>query len=491
LDLHKYTDKIVAAKEMARVEKLAIRSTCSLDLDFMRQAARGLFDCVSSLIDKRDLPMRITLLCAKGNNSGDGYALGALLLKKGFEVNALQITNIQQASSLCQRMYGEFLEAGGKMVQDLPVNCTVVDALLGTGFRGELAQEYCRIIKICNKSKNYIISIDIASGIDGNSGKSSGAYITSDTTIYLQNPKIGHFFCDGFESYQELLGVSFGLSKEHQDMLHSNLLMLNLNSFEPPSVKRKKAEHKYSIGQLLIVGGSDSMTGAANLAALAALRGGAGIVKVFHPAKEFVPGALEIIHKSLDFKDYLELEKELKKSRVICIGPGLARAKGTKEFLQNFLNGIHIPTILDADALYFFDKKRVSGPCILTPHEGELLHLLGVTKKLDRLEILEIAQEFVNLHDIVLVYKGAPTIILAPQSPKVLLPFAQSAMATAGMGDVLAGIIAAMLLQYDSAYEAVLAAVRIHALAGQRVADEKKQGLIASDCIEIIPQILQ
>lgn len=477
---------------MVRVEKLALEMHDNTEHGYVSNVAKRLLTKVEKILFHHGVNKKVTILCAKGNNSADGYALGSLLLLKGFQVNAIQITPLSQAGSLCQEMAEKFKKNQGSIVE-VKQDCTltsfdrgvvVIDALIGTGFHGKLSKPYKDIVALCNSSHNFIISIDIASGINGDSGRSDGLFIKSDVTYYLECPKVGHFFHDGFESYKQLGGASFKLGSEFEKKLEPSFLMVQNSLLKSAIGVRTKTEHKYSVGQILIVGGAASMSGAANLAGIAALRSGAGIVKIFHPAKEFSSGALELIHLNLSLDNIEPLIKELERSKSLCIGPGLGRDEKVFKFLQEIVSKIQVPTVIDADALYFFDPIKSEAPLILTPHEGELKHLLKIQGSIERLELLDKAQEFADKHNVILVCKGAPTVVIAKGYQKVLIPYGNSAMATAGMGDVLSGVIASLLCQIKDPMLATISACLLHALAADKACKKKKVGLIASDCVD-------
>ncbi len=473
--------KVVSAQEMVRIEKLAYAKGASEEL-FMDSAGLA----IAKLCP---LAENYTLLVGKGNNGGDAYVAGAHLLKKGVSVRAIHIFPLDSCSPLCRKKYEEFKEAGGAVTfADTPEKISfgstgwILDGLTGTGFQGNAEKILAAAIDKANHSKLPILAIDIPSGLNGTTGEVGTIAIKATKTAYLGLPKIGFFIGQGWDYVGELIGADFGLTAPFIEEAEPEALLVEGEDLSLPSIKRSR--HKYEAGYVLGIGGSPSMPGAAALSSLAALRAGAGIVRLFHsPGMEKCSLPPEVIHEELHIDRILE---ESKRASALFVGPGLGRTADVKKFLSKLLPLLTLPTVLDADALFFLaDSPGCTLPrdSILTPHRREMERLL------DKTPTLPACQAYVDAHNITVILKGGPTFIFAPRSKPYLIIRGDPGMAKAGTGDVLTGILAALLAQKMDPLHAALLGVFLHDLAGEIASREKTPyGLIASDLIEYLPK---
>lgn len=483
--------KVITAKEMARVEKLSIQEGASAQ-SYMEQAGTA----IARAIEENHQGKRVTLLVGKGNNGGDAFLAGTLLLKKGFAVEAYHLFPSKESSPLCQKYEKAFSKAGGilffpKKGAEIFCNGVIVDGLLGTGFQGAVEGLLKEAIEKANKSRIPIYAIDIPSGVNGNTGEVGSAAIQATATIFLGLPKIGFFLGEGYNYVGKLLPASFGMdvSYLHQAKGLSHILNeKSLPSLLPPLTRKR---HKYQAGYILALSGSPGMAGAAMLSCTAALRCGAGIIRLFHPLGmevELLHAPYEIIRTAYK-QDITPVLLEMKRASAMLIGPGLGKDKEREEFLKAIVKKINIPTVIDADGLFHLKGMfhTFEFPCVLTPHHGEMLHLLG-KESFD--DLLEECQQFVEENQVTLVLKGAPTFIFQREKPPIVIPRGDPGMATAGTGDVLTGMITSLLAQKLSPREAACLGVYMHARAGECVAKKNTSyDLIASDIIEALPQV--
>jgi NAD(P)H-hydrate epimerase len=496
--------KIVTSKEMARVEELAIAEGDSRgDGDggaYMLSAGEAIARHIEQFCEKKGLSKTLTVIVGKGNKGGDGYTAAYLLKAKGFEVIVYQLYPMEQCSILCIERASRFLQMNGKVVlaqkgEQLknPAEGVVLDAIFGTGFIGKIHGVIGEIVQIINGWEIPIISIDIPSGVSGNQGIVEGNAILANQTIALGAYKVGHFLGDGFLHSGEIHLASFGMSGKFNDELNPFAYVISRNILKAYWPKRLRTEHKYKVGQVIAFVGSKRMTGAALLSASAALRSGAGIVKLFHPPgidEEFITAPYELIKSS--WVNYDEVLIELKRSKSAIIGPGLGRSHETLLFLQTLIPKIDIPIVLDADALFFYNRlPKVSAPLILTPHEGELLQLLNLEKRpQDPIELIMKTQKFVHEEQVTLIYKGAPTFIFHPNKHPLIAPYGCAGMATAGSGDVLTGMVGAILARGVEVRKAAAMGVVLHQLAGEIAANRLSEDyMCASDLITSLPDL--
>lgn len=471
----------MTASHMAHYEKSLLAKDESLSEKFMDIAALGLYRILSDkLLDNIELD-RIILVTGKGNNGGDAYALGSLLLQSGYNVVAYQV--FAEASPLSEKKAEEFEQNGGERVHisdasemDIIDTDLIIDGLLGTGFKGQVTGLLKDVIIKCNTSKAYVFSIDIPSGVDGNTGVVENVAIFADMTGYLGALKVGHLFESGYNHVGVLHYVDFGMKtkdlKPFAFLANNRALYHNLPT-------RRNTAHKYQVGQVCVFAGTDAMSGAGELACLAAYRAGCGLVKHYYLGD--TPSTIkEVISQKAVHSNF---EEELSRTKAILIGPGLGREEGAKELVEKIFSLTKKLMVLDADA--FFLMKTPPKDAILTPHKGELLYILGLTKDSSEELILEKARAYVEEHSVIIVYKGAPTKIIAPGKDLIVAVTGNSGMATAGSGDVLSGIIVSLLAQGSTPFEASILGVMLHGEAGDVAAEKlSRHFLLASDIIE-------
>jgi len=417
--------KIVSAEEMRRIEKAAGRDPAK----FMDKAAQGIAHITQEFIQQLNLPKKIVLLTGKGNNAGDAYTAGALLLKKGFSVLAISSFPLKECSPLCRERHDRFIKSGGK-VADLSHSDTegygvILDGLVGTGFKGKASGNLAKAIEWANKSDLPILALDIPSGLNGTTGEVGSIAIDAVGTIYLGLPKIGFFIGKGWDYVGDLAGVDFGLPEKFMKEAKEEALLLDPASLHLPLVRRSR--HKYEAGYVLAIAGSPQMAGAAALATAGVLRGGAGIVRLFSipetPSDQLLA---EVIHEEYDLK---KIQAESKRAAAYLVGPGLGRTPAIETLLKQLLPTLRLPTVLDADALYFLAKNpswKIPNHSILTPHHGEM------EKLLKKKPTLKACQAFVEKHKTTLVLKGAPSIIFHPGKKPLVIAHGDPGMATAG-----------------------------------------------------------
>ncbi|MBM3200814.1 MAG: NAD(P)H-hydrate dehydratase [Chlamydiae bacterium] len=486
--------KVVTAEEMARVEKLAIEggdaNSEHTGAFYMDKAAEAIQKHVQAFCEERQIPKTLTIIAGKGNKAGDGYSAASLLLEQGFDIVIYQLYPLDACSLLCVERASKFLNLGGKVILisrrdelQKPHEGLIIDAMLGTGFTGDLKEYIHDVIEEVNRWNMFVISIDIPSGVSGDSGKVSKTAIFADETIALGEYKVGHFLLDGFRHANKIVINSFGMSERYRANLSPSFYLISRHLLEDHWPKRLRDDHKYSVGQVLGFAGSSSMAGAAILSMSSAQRSGAGIVKLFHPKEieeELITAPYELIKHSWD--DMEVIKNELRRTKSVIIGPGLGRKEEVLHFLKNLLLMINVPMVLDADALFFYHQlPKTNAAKILTPHHGELKAILGSKG----------AQEFVDEENVTLVIKGAPTLIYHPHTTPLICPYGSAGMATAGSGDVLSGILGAILARQIEPRLAAAMAVLLHQLIGEAAEKELTEDcMCAGDLIKFLPNVL-
>jgi NAD(P)H-hydrate epimerase len=378
----------------------------------------------------------------------------------------------------------------------LAIKGVVIDGLVGTGFKGKATELLAEAIEKINASTATVFSIDIPSCLCGNTGAVGSVAVRADFTVYLELPKLGFFLDKGWDYVGKLISVSFGLPKTflEQAMVSASLAIEPAMKEMLPIVNRTR--HKYEAGYVLGIAGSESMPGAAILSCSATLHAGAGMVRLYHPPgmeESLSSSPPEVIKEEWDFAGMDSISSQLTKATSLLIGPGLGREKQVKKMLKMVLAKVSLPAVIDADALFFLGQNPswiLPKASVLTPHVGEMKHLLSTfDAKSANGDFFAECTLFAETKHVVLVVKGAPTIVFCAGKTPVIIPYGDPGMATAGSGDVLTGIIAALLAQKMQPFEAAILGVYLHAKSGEYASTAKTSYcMVASDIIEFLPK---
>ncbi|MBA3816192.1 MAG: NAD(P)H-hydrate dehydratase [Parachlamydiaceae bacterium] len=489
--------KIISSKKMSQLESLALRNGFSA-ADFMEEAGSGVALVVHDYVEKNNLDRIIILLCGKGNNAGDAYVAGIDLMRLDYEVYALTVLPIEDSSPLCKINFERFINEGGRLAGvafEFPANGVIVDGLFGTGFHGIAEEPYASLIRRANNSQLPIISIDIPSGLNGETGTAEGDVIIASETAFLELPKTGFFLNEGWNHIGKIRYVNFGFPKEYIEDCEPDLIMLSEDILKPLLPRVKRNHHKYERGYVVGLSGSPGMPGASILSSTAVLRGGAGIVKLMHPEgmqAELGTSPYEIIKVPYHYNAPQDIVSLMNQASATYIGPGLGVTQETRQMLRLVLPQLNKPCVIDADALTIISEEEISLPphTILTPHLGEMMRLLKLSAIPQiSMEFLKTCMQYAEKHHVTLILKGGPSFILHPGSPIMVNPTGDPGMATAGSGDVLTGLIAALLSQNLSCKDAASLGVFLHGLAGEHAAEElTSYGMLASDITFHFPE---
>jgi NAD(P)H-hydrate epimerase len=390
----------------------------------------------------------------------------------------------------------EVLESAGKVArsaEDAPVEeaDVIVDALFGTGFQGEPREDAARAIEAINAAGKPVVAVDLPSGVDASTGEVAGTCVQATVTVTMHGPKVGTEVAPGRFKAGEVVVADIGLDPGETE----NRLVLPAILRAVP--RRGEGQNKYTAGTVLLVGGSRGLTGAPSLAAEAAFRADAGYVAVAVPQSTldvFEQRLLEAVklpcpekHGLISPRAIEPIKEFASKAGSLALGPGLGRGEGPKEVVRRLLTELDRPAVVDADGLHDLELFERSAPTVLTPHEGELARLLGVQSTwvaAHRLEAVKRAAE--NFHCVCLL-KGADTLVAAPGEGVLVVSLGTPALATAGTGDVLTGIVAAFLAKGVDALMAAAAAAAAQQLASRTI---PQSGAVASDVVAALPLVL-
>jgi ADP-dependent NAD(P)H-hydrate dehydratase / NAD(P)H-hydrate epimerase len=461
---------------------------------FMENAGAKIAEAIHMFIEEEQLAKECVLLCGKGNNAGDAYCAGYALLQKGYVVQAHTFSALHELTPLCKKMAEAFYRGGGKKMaslQDIPQNAVILDGLFGTGFKGELKDAYLTLVKEVNALENRVISIDIPSGLNGETGEVKSAAIKAHLTLSLGHPQHGFFIGEGWNHVGKILILDFGLPQEMLHYITPKMMLLeerDVQKLLPPLVPNR---HKYQAGAVLALTGSKKYEGAAYLSCLSAYRAGAGIVTLLQ--QEGVNISLpELIKVPLE-NNLSEYLKEMR-HHAFMLGCGLGTSGTSQEYVRQVCALIQTPIVIDADGLNIMALTSLAPPknALLTPHFKEMCRLLN-NPSLKELHVTEefisLVQNFVDEKNCTVVLKGGPSFIFSPSHPPLISTRGTPGMATAGAGDVLTGVLAALLAQSLDSKEAACLGVYLHGLAGE-YAEEKctAYSMMAQDIVEHLPQ---
>jgi ADP-dependent NAD(P)H-hydrate dehydratase / NAD(P)H-hydrate epimerase len=488
----------ITPQQMSKLEKSAEeRDITSHDL--MEKAGAGIALKSISFVSHEKLSKKALIIAGKGNNGGDGYVVARHLIANGFSTLVWQVYPIKP-DSLIHKEQKRFEAAGGKIVHgaisDYVKEGIVIDALFGTGFAGELDETAREAIVWANHSQLPIIAIDVPSGLNATTGSASSPTIQATVTIAIEYAKTGFFLKEGYNYIGALCTCPIGLEQffDPKDASFALLEKQDVASLLPHVVRN---QHKYSRGDVAALAGSHGMAGAALLACSSALKAGAGIVHLLHRddlAAEFAGSPLEVVR--VPYKEKETVINTLKKASSCIIGPGIGRDIETEALLEAIWPLCKSKkTVFDADALTWIakdERKKVFGKlpmALFTPHIGEIERLFGQKYKSGvEPSLLAECQAFVEEHATHLVLKGGPTFLFAPNKLPLIVSIGDPGMATAGSGDVLTGILGALLACGLEPYDAMRLGVYLHGDAGRLAAlEETSYSVTASSIIAHLP----
>jgi len=487
--------KIYDVQQLAEADKITIKKQRITSEMLMERAATLVYTEIHSRLQGAQIPIKI--FCGIGNNGGDGLVVGRLLMEQNYNVT-IYVVNYSNARSK------DFL-ANHNKIKDISITWPalingkedfpelsdedfIIDAIFGIGLNRPLEDWVGQLVKYINKSGAFVVSIDMPSGMFADKTPSKrDAVIKANYTLSFQAPKLVFFLPQAAEYLGDLQVLDIGLDREYLDKTLVKALLIDKQeviSFYKP---RKNFSHKGNYGHSLIIGGSYGKIGSISLTATAALRSGAGLVTIYSPKcgyqilQTVLPEAMVLTDEDENELSKIEFEIE---PDVICFGMGAGTSKITAMAFKELLEKTKSPMVIDADGLNILSQekemlKQVPENSVLTPHPKELERLMGKWK--DDFEKLEKARKFTKKHKLILVIKGAHTITVSGDKLFVNNT-GNPGMATAGSGDVLSGVITALISQ---GYEPVIAAVfgvYLHGKAGDISAKKLSyQGMISGD----------
>ncbi len=503
--MESWLQPVYDADGMRAADAWAIEERGVPSLELMETAGTAVADAVREIA--RPGPVRV--VCGKGNNAGDGLVTARLLAATGHDVDVLLLWPADELSD-DTRANLERLDVDIVRVVDpeevaaaLARSGAVVDAIFGTGFEGAPRAPADVPIEAMNDCGAPVVAADIASGVDASTGEVEGAAVAADVTVTFHAAKLGHWIAPGKERTGELRVADIGIPSEAPAETAAGVIGDEVGRLV---ARREPGSTKFTSGEVFVVGGSRGLTGAVCLAGLSAIRAGAGYATVAVAADlepifemkltEVMSRGFEGAKGRLDVTDAGEIADAAKRAAAVIVGPGLGREEGSLELARELPGLIDAPLVVDADGLNAHAETLESlaergAPTVLTPHEGELGRLLARDSDEVAAHRLASVREAAARTRSVVVLKGDDTLIAAGDRVAIARGGAQ-ALATAGTGDVLSGLIGALIARGLDPFEAACAGVHAHQRAG-RIAAERlglAESVIAGDVIEALPEAL-
>src|SRR5437762_2986927 len=500
--------RVLNAAQMREADRRTIDEIGIPSLVLMENAGRQVVAAIESVHGEL-LERRVAVLCGRGNNGGDGFVVARTLVQRGVEVAVFLLGRVADVRGdartnleILGRLGLTIVEVSDSQAWELhgpevTGSTLIVDAIFGTGLNAPVSGLIQSVIADINASAVPVVAIDLPSGLSADSCEPIGDSIEAGLTVTVGAPKLPLVLPPAEARAGDIIIADIGIPADVLDGVDGpRVELLTRGSMRELIVPRVPDSHKGDYGRVLVVAGSRGKSGAAHLAAVGALRSGAGLVTVATPGScqavvaamgpEYMTEALGERDEGLD-PDGVERVLELARD-VIAIGPGLGQAPATREFIKRLVDRATMPLVIDADGLNAFgsDPDRLAGregrEVIITPHPGEMARLLGMSTDEVQASRLEVARNFAVAHHLYVVLKGHRTLIATPDEKIFINPTGNPGMATGGTGDVLTGMVAAWLAQLLDAEAACKIAVYLHGVAGDLAeADEGEVAMTSAD----------
>lgn len=506
--------KLVTAEQMQQIDRNAIETLGIPGALLMENAGRA---AASEILgEARELfPGPVLVVAGRGNNGGDGYVIARILADRGWQVRTLVLADERRILGDAALMLAILRRLGNEVhfVTDevtlrnefaAAAPLLIVDALLGTGLSSPVDGLYRAAIELINRDPAKVVAVDIPSGVSGADGRVLGEAVKADLTLSFDSGKIGHASRPGADRVGELRVLEIGIPRTQRPQTDPECLLLDGEEAARLLPQRPQTGHKGSFGHLGVVAGSTGMTGAATLCGEAGLRSGAGLVTVLCPAAlnailevkltEVMTRPLSGGMDRLVEADCAEIEELSADWRALVVGPGLGRDSETGAAVRRLVRNCACPLVLDADALFALvgelEVLRRPGmtPPVLTPHPGEFARLTGLSIGEIEADRFRLARKFAIEHGVVLLLKGARTLISAPDGRVRINASGNAGLASGGSGDVLGGLIGGLLAQGLSPFAAASLGAWLHGASADLLSAEIGcAGLLAGDLLRYIP----
>ncbi|MDJ0781037.1 MAG: NAD(P)H-hydrate dehydratase [Desulfosarcinaceae bacterium] len=510
---------LVTAAEMQQMDRETIKRFGLPGRVLMENAGRGATAFFLETTYRKANGGAVGVVAGRGNNGGDGFVMARYLYQRGIPVTVYLLSETERVTGDA-RVNLELISRLGVAVIALPDQAAFtqqaaqmsapavwIDALLGTGLNADVRGYYRSVITFLNATKKPIFAVDIPSGLNADTGRVQGICITADATATFAFAKVGHLLYPGAEHTGRLKVIEIGIPPHIARGVGCRQHLMTADAAHALLRPRDPLAHKGTTGHLLVIAGKSGTTGAAAMAAMAALRAGAGLVTLGCPQgvqplvaqqtlEAMTVGLAETPLGGLSTEALPQILGLSAGRRCVALGPGIGTEAETGDLLEALVSRSPLPLVIDADGLNLLAERlavltAAEVPIILTPHPGEMSRLTGHPTAELLADRVASARKFATEHGVTLVLKGARTVV-ASQGGEVWINLSgNSGMASGGMGDVLTGIIAALVTQGSSPEAAARLGVYLHGAAGDRLAATMgPQGYLASDLMAILPETI-
>lgn len=493
---------ILNAQQMKEADGRMIHKMGIPSLVLMERAA---LQCVNAMKEEAADFSSVLVVCGSGNNGGDGFAIARMLHEEQIPVDVAFVGRMESRSEETKTQMDILENLGLSIKNELPDKeySIIIDAVFGIGLCRKIEGRYKEVIERMNQYQGYKVAVDIASGISADTGEVLGCAFKADLTVTFAYAKAGQLFHPGYEYTGKLAVKPIGIWNPEFDTEKDIYYMLEPADLKAYMPKRVANSNKGTYGKVLVIAGSKGMSGAAYLAAKAAYITGAGLVRIYTEEsnrqilQQLLPEAILTTYQA-DAKEPLkDLAEVLEWADVVCAGCGLGMSELSIELIKTFLEINQKPCVLDADGLNILSTlpeyfKYLDERYILTPHMKEMSRLTGNSVQELKEGRTELLKDFVKKYQVNVALKDSRTLVAGPDAPVFFNTSGNAAMAKAGSGDVLAGVITGILAQGTSAHAAGVIGVFLHGMGGDDARDTHgKYSVLAQDIITGVGNVLK
>lgn len=491
---------LVNAEQMKAADQYTIQELKIPSLELMEHAASA---CVMTM-EKENMDLsRVCVVCGSGNNGGDGFAIARILKNKGYPVETFLVGNPEHCTEETKVQIGRLKECGGSIFYEAPKKddySIVIDAVFGVGLSRKVEGTYRQVIEYMNQMRGVKFAVDIPSGLSASTGCILGCAFRADYTVTFQLKKIGLELAQGRAVAGKVIVPDIGISTDSVEDNKEVIRTAEKEEYKNMLPARPEDSNKGTYGRLLVIAGSKGMAGAAYMNAYAAYMTGAGLVRIYTTTdnREILQTLLpEAVITTYDEFNKEELLSLLEWADAVCIGSGLGRSKTSEKILKTTISYVGVSCLIDADGLNILSEDKnylnrmINRKFVITPHMKEMSRLIDAPVEELKADRIRIMKDFVAKYGITCVLKDSRTLIAGNEKGMHLNLTGNSAMAKAGSGDVLAGVIAGMMVQGKDTEEAAELGTYVHGLAGDLAKFEKGvYSVMARDLIEYISKAL-
>jgi NAD(P)H-hydrate epimerase len=507
--------KLVTAEQMKELDRRATEEFGVPSIVLMENAGLRTFDLIYSILNEIG-SYHVAIICGRGNNGGDGFVVARHLHQVGVDVRVFLIGTVDGVKGdakinleIAQKSGVSITEVADAAPLRMPLahSDLIVDAIFGTGVKGEITGLAGDVIDVINASGKPVVAVDLPSGLESDTGEICGKCVQAIATVTFGLPKIGLATYPGAAYAGDVAVAEIGIPEAAFDTAEINTFYTEADDVLYRLPEREPDAHKGTFGHVAVLAGSVGLTGAAAMSSMAAVRIGAGLVTLGVPAS--LNNILEVkvtevmtvpmpetVERSFSKTAIVEALELISHCNAVAIGPGLGRNPDTVAFVHELLPQIEKPMVIDADGLNAISEdvrvlSKLKAPVILTPHPGEMSRLTGTTTQAIQSNRLNIARDAAKKLGVILVLKGAATVIASPDGEAWINSTGSVAMASGGTGDILTGSVVGLLAQGLSPMDAAVCATYLHGRAGELAAEIiGEAGAAATDLLPLLPKAI-